>query len=188
MNRRNIMAEEKLNFIYLSKLSNDRDLYFLYQAMSSGDQFLYSTQITHNSEKMFYEWIYQRLDHEFHDFYLVKKVEDNENIGFVHNYDFSLKDGHCKLVVYISSVLRDTGIGGIAAILFMKQLFKEYPLKKLYSTIYDYNSQSLESNIRAGFKEEGVLKKYRYYDGAYHNLHYLTMTREQFENTLGRLV
>lgn len=173
--------------ISLTKISSRDDIHFLYKSMTSSDQYLYSTKIRYNSEHSFEQWILNQLNGNFHDFYL---VEDKKcgRIGFVHNYDFSLLNGHCKLVVYISPTFREFGVGGIAAIMFMKKLFKDYPLRKLYTTVYDYNNESLQSNLRAGFQEEGVLKHYRYYSGHYYDIHYLSMTREKFESTIGKLV
>lgn len=40
----------------------------------------------------------------------------------------------------------------------MKQLFKQYPLRKIYVDIYDYNQESLKSNISAGFEIEGSIE------------------------------
>lgn len=40
------------------------------------------------------------------------------------------------------------------------------------------------SNQKAGFLEEGVLKKYRYYNGKFHDLHILSMDRKRFYTTL----
>lgn len=73
------------------------------------------------------------------------------------------------------------GIGAMATLSFMKQLFKQYPLRKIYVDIYDYNQESLKSNISAGFEIEGVLKEYRYLNGKYHSLNVLSISRECFE-------
>ncbi len=163
------------------------DIPFLYAAMSAEDQYLNSTKLRFFSVQDFERWLCYRLKNDFHDFFIVNDARSSRNLGYVHSYDFSLIDGHCKLVVYIISEYRKTGIGGIAAITFMKRLFAEYPLRKIYSTIYDYNKESLRSNLAAGFIEEGILKDYRYYDGNYHNIHYLSISRERFEETIRRL-
>ena len=129
-----------------------------------------------------------KLKNEFHDFYIVKETKKNIKVGYVHNYDFSLKHGHCKLVTYICPTYRNTGIGAFASVYFLAKLFKTYPLRKVYSTIYDYNTESLKSNLEAGFVEEGVLKNYRYHDGKIHSIHYLSLNRQEFENKMIRLV
>lgn len=165
-----------------------RDTHFLYEIISSEDQYLYSTKLRFYSEQNFEQWLYQRLNHDFHDFYIIRDTHSSSIFGYVHNYDFSLTDGHCKLVVCIAPKFRATGIGSVAAILFMQQLFDMYPLRKLYSTIYDYNRESLRSNLAAGFTLEGTIQEYRYFNGKFHDMHYLSISREQFKKTLGKLV
>jgi RimJ/RimL family protein N-acetyltransferase len=109
----------------------------------------------------------------------------DKRIGYVHNYDFSMRDGRCKLVVFIDESYREFGIGAIAAISFMRKLFDDYPIRRMYLDIYDYNKESLVSNLKAGFKEEGVIKNYRYHDGSFYDLHILSMDRKTFETKLG---
>lgn len=58
--------------------------------------------------------------------------------------------------------------------------FVDYPIRKVYFEIYDYNTQSLSSNLQAGFTEEGCLKEYRYHNGVFHDLHILAMSRQDF--------
>lgn len=168
------------------KLPDDID--FLYAAMVSDDQYLYSTKLNFNSTQSFERWLTHRLYNEFNDFFIIRDPLSSKPFGYVYNYDFSLTDGHCKLVVYVCPEYRETGIGGIAAITFMKKLFDTYPLRKLYSTIYDYNKESLRSNFAAGFIEEGLLNNYRYFDGNYHSIHYLSISRKTFEDTIGRFL
>ena len=172
----------------LEPLNVPSDIHFLYGIMKADDQYLYSTKLCFHTEQDFAHWLLDRLNYDFHDFYIVKDSHTLKSLGYVHNYDFSLVDGHCKIVVYIIPEYRETGVGGIAAITFMKKIFSIYPLRKLYSTIYDYNKESLQSNLAAGFREEGVIREYRYYDGVYHSIHYLSMTKQLFENTIGKLV
>ena len=168
------------------------DLPCLYAMMTGEDQYLFSTKLCFHSMDSFGHWLQDHLGNHFHDFYMVRLASAGDmsetTIGYVHNYDFSLIDGHCKLSVYIQPAYRQTGLGGIAAALFMQRLFAEYPLRKLYSAIYEYNAESLRSNLAAGFQEEGVLRDYRYYNGAYHDLYYLSITREQFQSRLEKLV
>lgn len=172
-----------LDYIDISK-----DIHFLYETMIAEDQYLYSTKLRFNTEQDFEHWLCERLKCDFHDFYIVKDFYTMSPLGYVYNYDFSLIDGHCKLVIYIIPKFRETGIGSFAAITFMKKLFLMYPLKKLYSTIYDYNKESLQSNYAAGFIEEGVVLDYRYHNGEYHSIHYLSLSKQKFTDTIGKLV
>lgn len=173
---------------YLDYADIPGDLGILYGMMTGEDQYLYSTKIHFSTRSDFERWFLGRLGHDFHDFYLIKEHGENRILGYVYNYDFSLITRHCKLVVYILPDHRETGIGGMAACQYMDRLFRDYPLKKIYTTIYSYNKESLGGNLAAGFVVEGILSDYRYYDGEYHSLYYLSMTREKFESTIGKLV
>ncbi len=168
-------------------VENQYDMDFLFTSFLADDQYLYSTKLGFHTKQGFEQWFRDRLNNDFHDFFIVKN-DQLKPIGFVYNYDFTLIDGHCKLVVYINDEYRKTGIGGFVAIKFMDYLFTQYPLRKVYSTIYDYNQESLQSHIGAGFIKEGTINDYRYYHGSYHPIHYFSMDRKQFESTLGKLV
>lgn len=169
-------------------LESKRDIDFLYSIFNGNDQYLYSTNLRFNTKQSFENWIRNQVCTDFHDFFLVKDKNKNNLIGYVHNYDFSLIDGHCKLTVYIDEKYRKTGIGGFVTIYFMNYLFLMYPLRKVYSTIYDYNFESLNSNLAAGFVEEGRINNYRYHNGVYYAIHYLSMSRDRFNDTIGKLV
>lgn len=177
-----------MNDFVLCSIETKEDVDFLFSAFTGEDQFLYSTNLHFNSKRSFENWIRERIGRDFHDFFLVKNKIGGNPIGYVHNYDFSLIDGHCKLSVYVDVRYRKTGIGGFIAIYFLNYLFIEYPLRKVYSTIYDYNHESLNSNLAAGFIEEGMINEYRYHSGKYYPIHYLSIERERFLNTLGKLV
>ena len=172
--------------ITLENLEFEKDMHELFEYICNGEQFLFSTRLGFNSEGEFSEWIKNRINSEFHDFFMIKKAE--KNIGYVHNYDFNLNDGHCKITVFVEQSYRKLGLGGIATIMFMDYLFKQYPFNKIYIDIYEYNEESLMSNMKAGFEEEGILKEYRYYSGKYYDMHILSMGKEKFNKTLRELV
>ena len=158
----------------------------LYRFMISEDQYLFSSNLVFNTENSFLSWLNNRLIGEFHDFY--KVCCGDICIGFVYSYDFSLVDGHCKAVAYVDEAYQNTGYGCIAGAMFIKKLFDSYPLRKVYTTVYDYNRQSLDSNLRAGFTEEGCIRGFRYYNGEYCDLHILSVEREAFYQNIGRLI
>lgn len=171
-----------VNGFEFCSLESKIDMDFLYSAFNAEDQFLYSTNLHFNTKQEFEIWIQERLSREFHDFFLIRDAIRDNLIGYVHNYDFSLIDGHCKLSIYIDGEYRKTGIGGFVMVKFLNYLFTKYPLRKVYSTIYDYNYESLTSNLAAGFVEEGVINEYRYHDGKNYAIHYLSMSYNQFNN------
>lgn len=171
--------------IELKELDVDRDLDSLFSMMLSSDQYLFSTIISINSKEEFEEWLRSQIRNFFHEFKVI--FFEGKAVGFLYAYEFTLKDLHCKLCMDICDTLRGIGVGGIAAIMYLDYLFDTYPLRKVYSTVYEYNKQSLLSNIRAGFCEEGVLKEYRYYNGKYYDMHFFSITRERFATNLKKI-
>ncbi|MBQ9227744.1 MAG: GNAT family N-acetyltransferase [Eubacterium sp.] len=173
--------------VSLEPLCWEKDLAALYRYMTTEEQYLFSTKVLHLSPQRFEEWLAAKLDSDFHDFYMVRGT-DGTTVGYVHNYGFSTVNRHCKLVTYIVPEQRQYGLGAQATVLFMDNLFRRYPLEKLYSTVYAYNEESLQCNRRAGFVYEGTLKDFRYYDGKHWPLAYFSITREQFYHRFGRFL
>lgn len=171
------------------KIASENDILELYKMMSSSEQYLFSIHLSFNTYVEFYDWLISHINSDFHDFYVVTNAsEDEKLIGFAYNYDFTLESGHCKICVFVSELFRNLGLGSTAGIKFIDILFKKYPLQKIYSTIYSYNYDSLESNLKAGFSKEGNVKKYRYFNGNYYDLYYLSINREKFDTTLQKFV
>lgn len=152
----------------------------LYYMMTAENQYMYSTQLKFVDFENYRSWLENRLEYDFHDFYMIANDANTIAYGYVHNYDFSLINGNCKLVVNILPEYQDLSIGSIAAFQFIDKLFRQYPLKKVYSTVYSYNRKSIENNIAAGLTEEGIISDFRYYNGKYHGLHIFSITREDF--------
>lgn len=175
--------------VNLKRFDARRDLDFIRISMlESDDRFLFSYSLQINSFQHFEKWFMEQLDGNFHDFFMIYTDNDYEPVGYIYSYDFLSADGHCRICVYIDPMYRLTGIAGIATISFLKMLFVEYPLRKVYFTVFDFNKASLESNLHAGFSEEAVLKKFKYYDGEYYDYHILSMERERFFEVFGNLL
>ena len=161
----------------------------LYRMMMTPDeQALFMSSGRCNSLKEFDGWIQDRLRHTYQEFFMIGYPEENSVIGFLYASDMRIKDGHCKMGVYIVPSKRDIGVGAQATIVFLNYLFKFNPLRKVYTEVYDYNTASIQNHIDAGFQEEGLLKGYRYFDGKYHDLHIFSIDRQYFETTLAPLL
>lgn len=168
----------------LRKCDFRNDIPLIYKMMNGNDQYLFSTKLSFNSISTFSEWFIERLHHSFHDFFIIE-LSDGKAIGYIHNYDFSLINGHCKIVEYLNEESRHGGIGAAVAIQYMNYLFKKYPLNKIFTTVYNYNAESIMSNSKAGFINEGMIKEFRYHDGKYHDLQIFSISRTAFFKTLG---
>ncbi len=186
------LKEVYMQTLSLEPFDEGSDTVFLAKAMLSDDQHLFSSRIPIRGIDDFSQWLYARFKHDFNLFRVARlyqgSAERPEAIGFVYDYDFSLLDGHTCVAAYIIPQYRDVCYGALIGAAFLDLLFKRYPLRKVYTTVYNYNVQSLQSNLKAGFKEEGVISGYRYHNGEWHSLHYLSITREEYAKHMGRWV
>lgn len=168
--------------ICLRKFNFRADVEDMFKIMTDPeDQMLFIRKIPFNTLPDFDMWMQNNFKTFYHEFNVITdKQSGYEFYGFVYSYDYSPLDSHCKLCLVLQKQYRDTGMGAKVSIDFLDYLFTNYPLRKVFLTIYDYNKKSLESNLQAGYKQEGVMKEYRYYNGNYYDLHILAMDREEF--------
>lgn len=165
-----------LNFRKFDFRTDIRDLFEL--MTDSKDQSLFHGRIQINSLQEFENWMINNFSHNYHVFYVV--CSENAIVGYIYSYQFRAYDGHCKVCAFLNKKYRDVGIGAYVGLKFLNELFLDYPIRKIYIDVYDYNNQSLLSNLQIGFVEEGCLKEYRYNNGQYYDLHILSIAREKF--------
>lgn len=151
------------------------------------EQALFAQRVPITSVDEFAEWFGTNMRTSYHDFHVVEDPSAGHRMaGFVFSYDYHPFDLHCKVCLYTVPAYRGTGLAGVMGASFIDELFAIYPLRKVYALVYDYNGASLQSNLQAGFVEEGVLRDYRYLGGSYHDCHVLALTREAFYERLAR--
>lgn len=171
--------------IALRRLYIEKDLDFIFKVFSNYDeQILIARRIDIKSFEDFRDWFIFQLKHHYHEFRIIE--ENNNVVGFCYSYDYV--DGNIKTVLHIIRERQNSGIGAMSEILFLDELFKIYPIRKVYNHIYSYNEQSLNSHISAGFEEEGKLKEYRYFNGEYHDIYIMAITREMFYKQCGQIL
>ena len=162
------------------------DVFALYEDPQTQPLFSELVPITSHAE--FADWLDDALRNAYHDVRVVRAAESGEMAGFAFSYDYHPFDLHCKICLCMTPTWRRTGAAALAGMAFLDDLFRSYPLRKVYALVYGYNVESLQSNLAAGFEEEGVMRAYRYLNGAYHDCHILAMTRERFAERRAQLV
>lgn len=160
------------------------DLQCLFAYMlEEGNQKMFSHGFQIHNIPQFEQWITEKFaKNEFHDFFMIE-CDDEYTIGFTFSYDFFNYDGHCKYTLCLYEDWQNKGYGAVVALKMMDYLFKKYPLKQILISVFDYNANSLSSNLKGGFEEVGVIPEYRFCDGEYHAMHILRITREKFYET-----
>lgn len=176
------------NNIRMRKFDFRCDLVEIFELMMQAeDQALFLGRVQINSLPDFEKWMIHNMSMYYHDFYVLQDTQTYKVVGYVYSYDYRLYDLHCKVSIFLKPEYRNVGIGALAGIRFLNELFTSFPLRKIYADVYDYNKQSLQSNLGAGFEEEGVLKEYRFNAGKYYDMHMLSITRERFYEKFGSM-
>ena len=147
--------------------------------MDPEEQTMFLTHSISNSLRDFDNWLQDRLKYHYHDFFVVESDKE-ELIGIVYSYDHRMQDGHCKMTTYITQKWRHIGLGSMVGLDFIGFLFRFYPYRRINCDVYRYNIESFESLKQAGFEVTGHVKEYRYFNGKYHDLMLLTMSREYY--------
>ena len=158
-----------------------KDLEQLYTFMMKEDnQILFSHGFQVHNLPMFEEWITEKFAHNnYHDFFMIEDGQ-GRTVGFTFSYDFFSYDAHCKYTLCLYEEFQNYGLGAIAGIKMADYLFRKYPLKRIFVSVFDYNKNSIRNNLKGGFKEVGVLPEYRFSGGEFFSLHILTISRKTF--------
>jgi len=166
-----------------------RDMIPVFNYMTENDsQKWFSHKFQIHNLPMFEQWISRKFSQNFyHDFFMIETIS-GKTIGFVYSYEFHELDAHCKMTLCLFEEYENNGYGAVAAIKMLNYLFETYPLKQVFTSVFDYNQKSLKLNKKGGFTEVGVLPKYRYWKGEYHDLHILSMTKEYFYERYSKIV
>jgi RimJ/RimL family protein N-acetyltransferase len=99
-------------------------------------------------------------------FAVVAKSERDPVVGHVFAYDANHSDGHLSMAVLSDRSLGASGVE--AAALFLRYLFSQWPVRKIYLEGPEYNVLQYASAARTGLlSEERRLRNHRYYDGRY---------------------
>lgn len=171
------------NFNY----SKDLEYMYLYM-MKEENQILFSHSFQIHNLPMFEQWIANKFArNEYHDFFMIEN-KNGDTIGFTFSYEFFPHDRHCKYTLCLYEKYQSVGYGAIAGVKMMDYLFTKYPLKRIYISVFDYNKQSIQNNMKGGFKEVGVLPDYRFWGGEYFSLHLLTISRTEFYNKNKKII
>ncbi len=173
----------------LRKFNFRNDIQELFDIMMDPDyQMLFHRKFTINTLPEFDAWLQGNFKGNFHEFNVVSDQNGIGMLGFVYSYDYSPVDCNCKFVLTLKKEFLETGLGVWVGIRFLDMLFKDYPMKKVFSLVYDYNQESLNSQLQAGFKKEGCFFECRYYDGKFYDLHILSMDRKTFYDRYGKIL
>lgn len=97
--------------------------------------------------------------------FVVHDLRDGQPVGLVVAYGASPSLSHANVGAVFRAGYAGTGLAAQAVELFVRALFKLFPLRKLYLEIPGYNWPQLESGQGKLFELEGRLRDHYYYAG-----------------------
>ena len=156
------MSFERISIMY--------DIDFIFQLQ----QKKHFIDVNFNSVDAFVHYFQRRMKGYYHDIFIIKN--NNLNIGLIVAYDYRIFDAHCKIDIFVDDYVNNETYSSIINKL-IEYLFSLYPLRCILSLQYDKNV--IECFRKAGFKEEGILKEYKYIDGIYESVHILMISKRE---------
>jgi len=160
-------------------------IYECYQEYDS--RHLFTNDLTIQSKRELWNSFKRKTESVYHETMIAINVTTNIPIGFVYSYDYDMNNGHMCIAIYIQEKKRNSTTGAEVGAIFLKHLFGCYPIKKVYCTVYDYNKTSIKFLKGANFETEGLLKKHRYFNNEYHDMHIMSINRDGVYELLKRL-
>ena len=112
--------------------------------------------------------------------FAVADVQTNMLRGLVVAYRADLRNGHAWFGVMLDNDETD-GLTVEAVPMFLRHLFRSFPFRKIYFEAPEFVTEQYSFGADRVFEVEGRLKDHFYWDGAYHDWIYMSITRERWD-------
>ncbi len=122
----------------------------------------------------------RRLRRNIDFYFIIRRRDDGKPVGVIYNYNASIVDQTCYLCVFLQADFTHTGMGTVASELFLRHLFHDQAIRKVYIEVFGYNEKVVRLARMKGFEQEGKLKEHRWYGNRYWDLNILAITRSEF--------
>lgn len=152
-----------------------------------GSIYLFTNDMLILSKEKLWNILNKKMQYNYHEFMIVINNSTNLPIGFIYSYDYNINNQYLYSAIFIDKTYRNTIYGANAGIAFFEHLFRIYPIRKIYCTVYDYNKNSMNFLTTAGFVKEGVLKEHHYFDGIYYNMNIMALYRNNLYELLEKV-
>jgi RimJ/RimL family protein N-acetyltransferase len=96
---------------------------------------------------------------------VARRTVDGAAVGLVVAYGDELSLRHTYVGAVFDSTAAGTGLPAQAVSVFVRHLFRTFPLNKIYMEVPGYNWPQLQSGQASLFRVEGVLRDHDYYAG-----------------------
>lgn len=106
------------------------------------------------------------------------------HIGNAYIRDINWVDRNCVVHLFVGDAeQRQKGFGGQTVRLMAEYVFRTMGLNRIYTLILADNETSLKMFRKAGFIEEGTLRRHVYQDGAFHDVKFVALCRAEWEQS-----
>jgi RimJ/RimL family protein N-acetyltransferase/aryl carrier-like protein len=103
---------------------------------------------------------------------VARRIQDDRPVGHVVAYGADMSMGHTYLGAVFQPEYTGTGLAAQAVAVFVRYMFKTFPLRKIYIEVPGFNWAQMASGEGVLFQVEGVLKEHDYYDGQFWDKYY----------------
>jgi RimJ/RimL family protein N-acetyltransferase len=128
-------------------------------------------------------WFTQMSEHHGKDrwFFVICRLEDDRPVGSIDLHQVDLRNGSASLGIAIGDPV-DTGKGyGSDALRTLLGFgFDQLRLERIELEVYDHNEGARRLYERVGFRHEGTSRHALYSDGAFHDVHRMSVLREEW--------
>lgn len=109
-------------------------------------------------------------------------VCDGEDVGVANLYEIDPMNRRCYWAFYVASPkVRGQNVGNHAEYAVLNYVFDELKFEKLCCPVLSFNRGVILMHRRFGFVQEGVFRKHIWKRGAFHDVVYLAIQKEEWE-------
>ena len=130
------------------------------------------------------KWVEEKIFNTQTEIYLaICLAETEEMIGYISlsGIDYRNRKAEWSGIVIGYKEYRGQGYASQAIYLLLDYAFTELGLERVSGSWLEDNKVSLFVGKMLGFQQEGVLRRYVYKSGKYHNMIIMSILREEFE-------
>jgi RimJ/RimL family protein N-acetyltransferase len=127
-------------------------------------------------------WLEKRMQFDHNNVHLMITLSPGDDpIGLINllNIDYFSRQAHMNFFIG-ESIERGKGYGAIAINEMLVVAFQEFGLNRVQSYFLVDNFPSISACKKCGYKEEGLLRKYVYKGGEYHDALVMSVLKEEW--------
>ncbi len=119
---------------------------------------------------------------------LVRRAKTGDPIGYALGYNINQWDGSMGVGLYVEPRLQVRGFGGEAALRYVDFLFRNFPLRRITTEIYEFATATLGIVRAMGAEEAGFIPEHFWHEDRYWGVHFMVLTRENWSRYRERFV